>query len=246
MIASRLPDGTTNSEWLRARCGRVTASHMWRIMAQQKNGSPTAEWRNYMVDLLAERDTGDALDRYITADMQRGIDLEAAALAAYEDMTGAWVEPGYWVDAGDFGATPDAFVGAAGLVECKCPRSTTMTHLRYFEPGIGDRWRWQMIAQMAATGAEWCDLVIYDDRMRRGLELIVRRLTADECRDDMARMRVRVREFLDEMGVAAGTGPATTAAPPLSAPACPPAAGGDPFEIPARLDRRAAATQEVT
>ena len=208
MIYPRLPDGTLDPAWLAVRCGRVTASNVWRIMGEKKDGSPTAEWRSYMVTLLTERGTGSAVGNYTTAAMQWGIDHEADAIAAYEAETGLLVEPGYWIDAGDFGATPDGIVSGRiagnGLVECKCPLSTTVTRLRYFEADIPPEWRWQMVAQMAAAGAAWCDLVVHDPRFLRVSDrCIIRRLTAAECADDTERMRMKVREFAAEMAAVA-------------------------------------------
>lgn len=187
-------------EWYAARCGRVTASQVWRIMERTRSGQPTAERRSYMIELLTELDTGEVVSRPVTAAIAWGIETEAAALAAYEVATGEILEPGGWVDAGDFGATPDAFTTfSPGLVEAKCPISTTVTRLRYFDLDIPAAWRWQMIAQIAATGREWCDLAIYDPRMVHADALIVRRIYRADVEDDIAAMRAAVREFLAEM-----------------------------------------------
>lgn len=158
MITQRTP------EWYVARRGKPTASQAWRIMATKKNGEPTAERITYMVELLAERLTNSVADRYTTGDMQRGIDLEDAAIRAYEAETGFITEPGYWIDCGVWGCTPDAFVESTGLLSVKCPRTTTIVRQRYFDHEMPHEYYWQAMAEMAASDREWCDLLRYDDR----------------------------------------------------------------------------------
>jgi hypothetical protein len=209
MTPQRLADGTLNPDWLAARCGRITASQMWRVVGRKKTGEPTSEWQSYMVELLSEQSTGDAVGRYVTAAMQHGIDTEPAAIAAYEDVTGTIVEPCGLLDAGNYLATPDGVViGDGGLVECKCPLTTTVTRLRYFDRAIPAAWRWQMIAQIAAADAPWCDLVLYDDRIRRARDRItIVRLTAEEVAADIEQMHEAIAEFLAELERRLSVGP---------------------------------------
>lgn len=58
------------------------------------------------------------------------------------------------------GASPDGLVGDDGLVEVKCPQSTT--HLRFFLYNeIKPEYHAQMQFQMACTGRKWCHFISY-------------------------------------------------------------------------------------
>lgn len=160
--------------------------------------SPSAERVSYMVELLTEVLTGSVADHFTTADMQRGIDLEDAAIRAYEAHTGQITEPGVWIDCGTWGCTPDAFVDGVGLVSIKCPRSTTIIRQRFFEPEIPPEYYWQAVAEMAATGRQWCDLVRYDDRFIRPADrLWLHRIERNDA--DVGRYLHQVAEFVAEM-----------------------------------------------
>jgi YqaJ-like viral recombinase domain len=213
-------------EWYAARCGKPTASQAWRIMAVKKNGEPSSERVTYMIELLAERLTGTVADHYTTRDMQRGIDIEDEAIRAYEAETGLLTEPGYWIDIGTWGGTPDAFVDVDGLVSVKCPRSTTIVRQRYFDTETPPEYYWQAQAEMTLTNRKWCDLVRYDDRFTQPSDQlwIVR---IDRNDGECASLQNEICRFLDELD-AFVPGPASASprgpgagrdAPALSAPA---------------------------
>jgi predicted LPLAT superfamily acyltransferase len=55
----------------------------------------------------------------------------------------------------------------------------------------------QMLVEMACTGRQWCDLVSFDPRLPRELELFVKRLHRDDVR--IAEIEAKVEEFLEEI-----------------------------------------------
>lgn len=189
--------------------GEVISSHLTeeaaeRAAATKKNVAlgaavvqtftPTAERIAYMVELAAERLTGSTADHYTTTDMQRGIDLEPAAIRAYEAATGLITTSGYWIECGTWGCTPDAFVESDGLLSIKCPRSTTIVRQRWFDDEMPAEYYWQAMAEMVATGRKWCDLARYDDRFLRYEDRLWIERIPYNCKDG-ARLVAEINAF---------------------------------------------------
>jgi hypothetical protein len=88
-------------------------------------------------------------------------------------------------------------VGADGLAEFKCPKTTT--HLQYLVDGVvPDEYRPQMYWQMACCGREWCDFVSHDPRMKdESLQTMIVRLPRDNA--IIATMEAEVLVFLAEV-----------------------------------------------
>jgi hypothetical protein len=108
------------------------------------------------------------------------LDFEEEARELYAAVKGVELMPGGFVPHRSiawFGASPDAFVGHDGLLETKCPRTTT--HIDYMLAGVvPDFYKPQMLAQLACTGRKWCDFASYDPRIQDPKRrLFVRRFT---------------------------------------------------------------------
>jgi hypothetical protein len=87
-------------------------------------------------------------------------------------------------------------VGLEGLVEVKCPN--TSTHLETLAAGeIPAKYLPQMHWQMACTGRAWCDFVSFDPRLPEPLRLFIRRLDRDA--DAITNLEAEVRAFLQEL-----------------------------------------------
>lgn len=187
------------AEWLQARIGKVTASNMWKIAKQTKAG-PSAYRRSYMVELIAEKLTGQSADSYLSQSMQWGIETEPKARAAYEKRTGEIVETVGFVDhqiIPSAGCSPDGFVGDDGLIEIKCPE--TRTHIGYIldRTTIDEKYVVQVQWQMACTGRKWCDFMSYDPRLPLSCSSFIVRVQRD---DKMIKGLEKLAiEFLDEM-----------------------------------------------
>lgn len=179
-------------EWFQARLGCLTASRANDACA----GESTATYQNYLWQLVAERETQKVEDSYTNADMERGTELEPIARAAYEAHTGHFVtQTGFWLHPTIpfFGASPDGLVGDQGLIEIKCPR--TSTHLRYLSEGkVPTKYKRQMMCQLACTGREWVDFVSYDDRVRESKRLFTLRFQPKES--EMQEMLESIQKFL--------------------------------------------------
>lgn len=192
-------------EWFAARLGRVTASRVADIIAKTKTGYSTSR-ENYLAELALERLTGSRQEGFTSAAMEWGTETEPLARAAYEAHTGEIVEEVGLIlhpTIDDAGASPDGLVGSNGLLELKCPNSTThIQTLRTKKPAT--KYITQMMWQMACTGRQWCDFVSFDPRMPEGLRFFVTRVDRDdkmiaELESEVSRFLVEVSEMVSEL-----------------------------------------------
>lgn len=192
-----------SSAWLEARCGKVTASGVSDALSFLKSasrkGEETQARKNYRAKLVAEILTARAQDNFQSDAMQWGIDNEDFARAAYEIATGVEVEQIGFVlhpQIDRAGASPDGLISTDGLLEIKCPNTTT--HLDYLLADVVPvAYQPQMLWQMACTGREWCDFASYDPRLPEHLQLFVKRMPRDAKR--IAEMEAGVIQFLSEV-----------------------------------------------
>ena len=189
-----MPQGSL--EWLAARAGKVTASRINDVMAAKS----TAAYRDYRAQIVAEILTGQPQESGFTnAAMQWGTEQEKFARAEYEmfcawtvDEVGLVIHP--TIEQG--AASPDGLVSTDGLVEIKCPK--TSTHLQTLVDKKQPRqYENQMLWQMACTGRQWCDFVSYDPRLPDDLQLFVHRFDRDQERIDA--IEEAVKQFLTEV-----------------------------------------------
>ena len=188
-----------SDEWRLARAGRFTASRAADAFATTKSGEAAAA-RDYRMQLAVERITGEPQDMdYVSKDMQRGIDLEPYAIQAYEGVTGRLVRRVGFVllDGAMVGASPDGLVeDGAGVVEIKCPKSTT--HTGYLREGtFPPEYVPQGKHLIRVTGAQWCDFVSFDDRMPVGLQIMIARMTMTP--GEVSAYDLRVIKFMESV-----------------------------------------------
>lgn len=180
------------------RAGKVTASRVADVLSKVKSGE-SAGRKNLKMDLVAERLTGKPTDSFTNSAMQWGTEQEPFARIAYEAYRNLFVEQIPFMDHPTiewFGCSPDGLVGEDGLIEIKCPSTTT--HIEYLQEGKPpSKYIPQMMAQMACTGRKWCDFASFDPRMPEELQLFVVRLNRDDAY--IQEMEAEVKKFLDEV-----------------------------------------------
>lgn len=185
------PQGS--EDWLRARCGVITASRfadarkkLTRASGDRKAGDAHSDAIKYAWLIAVETIAREPLDdTYVTYAMQRGRELEPRARAVYEARTGAWVEEVSLVLTDDerFGYSADGFRDDDGLVEIKCPMACDKlgqvwanpeeAHLEYIDQINGGLW---------ITGRKYCDLIVYCPWLAPvGKDLFVKRIQRDEA-----------------------------------------------------------------
>lgn len=150
------------SDWHEARCGVVTASRFSDVLMKPT----TAGYMNYRAEIIAERLTGKPAESYQSKEMQWGILQEENARRVYELVNDIQVDQVGLIKHADIeaGASPDGLVGDRGLIEIKCPNTSThiKTLLARKHPA---QYEAQMQGQMWITNRDWCDFVSYDPRL---------------------------------------------------------------------------------
>jgi putative phage-type endonuclease len=184
--------------WHQMRLGKVTASRVADLLAKTKTG-PSASRGNYLIELALQRVTKTIEESYTNAAMEWGTQTEPQARVAYEVKTGNFVDQVAFIDhptIAGFGCSPDGIVGSDGLIEIKCPNSAThWSYIKANEPP--NKYFIQMQAQMAVTGAKWCDFVSFDPRMPERSQLLVVRVMRDP--EYILYMEAEISSFLKEV-----------------------------------------------
>ena len=168
-----------SEEWFQARLGKVTASRVADVLAKIKSGE-SASRRNYKIQLVSERLTGEKQESYINQAMQDGIDREVFARDRYVQQFGEVEEVGFVNHPTlEAGASPDGMVGDDGLLEIKCPMGTTHTETLMTQE-VPSKYIPQIQFQLRCTGRKWCDFVSYNPMFPEHLQVFVKRVEADE------------------------------------------------------------------
>ena len=186
------------TEWHTARVGKVTASRVADVIAKTKSGYGASR-ANLMADLICERLTGQPASTFTNAHMEWGTEQEPHARAAYSARTGEVVEEVGFIDhprIANSGASPDGLVGDDGLVEFKCPATSTMLDT-LLAGEVPSKYIPQMQWQMACTGRKWCDFCSYDPRLPEHLRMFVKRVERDD--DYIKMLEGEVTVFLAEL-----------------------------------------------
>jgi len=186
-------------EWVLVRLGRLTGSRARDMRARRPEREAVSRWK-LRKQLVQERLTGLlAVNGYENAAMRRGVDLEPAAIRAYEAQTGCVVRrTGFLAD--DelmIGCSVDGDVDDfEGIVEVKC--QAVWTHI---DALIGGRVPATHLPQIThnlwVSGASWCDFVSFDDRFGSPMRIAIRRV--NRCDVDIVNYAGAARVFLAEV-----------------------------------------------
>lgn len=189
--------------WFADRLGKVTASRLADVLAKTKTGY-SASRNNYMTQLVLETITQSRAESYTNLAMAWGTEQEPFARAAYEAKTGQMVEEVGFLPHPTIalaGASPDGLVGDDGMVEIKCPSTSTalecwLTQSQGGNP-VDGKYFAQMQWQMRCADRSWCDYVVFDPRMPAKAQLFVTRVERDE--EWLKNAEEEVNKFLAEM-----------------------------------------------
>jgi len=177
-----------SEEWKTLRLGKITASRVSQVMGKSR--------QNFLAIIAAERISKQA-ESFTNAAMQWGIDTEPFAREAYEARNGVKVvQVGFCLHPTikDAGASPDGLVGDDGLIEIKCPN--TSTHVgTLIDQKAPTKYIPQIQFQLACTGRQWCDFVSFDPRIEQSFFQI--RVERDN--EYIEKIEKEVSEFLEEV-----------------------------------------------
>ena len=190
-------------EWKLLRCGKVTASRIPDVMNFLKNGKEGGDRAKYKIQIVTEMLTGVPYEYALdTAAMRWGREQEPFARFAYAKYRGCTVDQiafAYHPTIELAGASPDGLVGKNGLVEIKCPMSST--HVQYvLADVVPDDYRYQIIWQLACMPErEWVDFISFDPRTKDNLRLFIKRLHRDkQVEEEIKTITAGVELFLGE------------------------------------------------
>lgn len=179
-----------SEEWFQARLGKVTASCFSDVL------NKGAGRKTYMLRLAAERLTGLPQSTYSNSAMEWGQETEAEARAYYEQINSIVVPQVGFVELDDWiGCSPDGLVDRDGLLELKCPNSTT--HLQtILDDKMQTKYKPQVQGQMWVCDRKWCDYVSFDPRME-DRPFFCKRIERDD--DYIADLEKAVNQFVDQL-----------------------------------------------
>ena len=188
------------AEWHQLHLGRATASHAADILNFTLKGDEGSKRRDYRAQKVAEILTGQLQSEgYVSPEMQWGIDHEGDARRAYALGKGLFVEQiGFVIGNNDrTGCSPDGLVGRDGLLEVKCPK--TSTHLKWmFDARIPDEYLPQCrFALMVCQDRQWVDFVSYDPRLPLRYRMFTVRLMREDA--ECPAMMAAADRFLEDV-----------------------------------------------
>lgn len=152
-------------DWFRMRLGKPTASQITNVVTAQGKATASEARSKYLAELVLERITGKVREIFVTAAMQRGVELEPRARAWYEIETGRDVRKVGFVERDDFtgmfGCSPDGMCEDRGLeLKALLPQNHIACLLSGKTPA---EYVQQCQFSMFVTGVPRWDLVLFTD-----------------------------------------------------------------------------------
>lgn len=191
-----------SAEWFRARTGIATCSRLDAIMSSgRKAGEPGSGYFALLDQKAWEVVAQTITPSQSTFAMQRGVELEAVAIERYEAHTGRLTyKPGLLLHPAieRFAGTPDALTydEPKRSIQVKVPFSVDKVVRMRAERDVSEYFA-QVQGEMLVSGADVCDLVVYDDRLPQPYDLTVIEVPAD--RAYQAQILERVQRFLADL-----------------------------------------------
>lgn len=182
--------GTT--EWFQVRAGMPTASEFSTVLAKGKGGDDSKTRRTYLYKLAGEIITGEPMESFTNAHMERGKAMEDEARNLYAFMQDADLTRVGFVKNGAKGCSPDSLIGDKGMLEIK----TKLPHLLIdvlFKDEFPPDHKAQCQGGLWVAEREWIDIAIYWPK----LPLFVKRAYRDD--GYIATMAGAVAAFNDEL-----------------------------------------------
>ena len=152
-----------SDEWLALRYGWTTASRFKDVMAKGQGKTR----KSYMYQLSAEAISDMRQESFTNEYMEWGTETEPQARDTYEFVSGNTVEQVTFIRLGGnmkIGCSPDGLVGDDGMVEFKCPKTTTQIET-YLSGKMPSGHKAQVQGQLWISGRQWTDFISFDPRI---------------------------------------------------------------------------------
>ena len=187
-----------SDDWLKARCGLLTASEMKKIITPTLKVARNDEERKHLYELLAQRITNYVEPSYISDDMLRGQTDEVDARLIYSDKITPVSEVGFMTN--DFGGSvtigysPDGLVGKDGLIECKSRKQKYQIET-ILSRSVPKEYILQIQTGLMVSGRKWLDFISYCG----GLPMVIMRVYPDaKIQDAILEAAITFEEQLQE------------------------------------------------
>lgn len=166
-----------SDEWLKMRCGLLTASEMKLILTPTLKVANNDKTRAHAYELAFQRITGFVEPQYVSDAMLRGQEDEYYARHEYEQHFAKVDQVGFVTNSRwgfTIGYSPDGLVGESGLIECKS-RAGKYQVQTIASDEVPEEYTLQLQTALLVTGREWIDFISYCG----GLPMYVRRVEPD-------------------------------------------------------------------
>ena len=185
-------------EWLAMRLGKVTASRIKDVLANGRGNAPSKMAESYMMELVAERLTGESKPFFENDAMRWGTEKEEEARAVYSIKNSRFdIEEVAFIEYSEFiGVSPDGLVGDDGLIEIKCPNTTTQLK-RALSDNYSKDYKAQIQMQLWVSGRDWCDFVSFDPRLDCAAGYLEQRVYRDE--EFIEDMKAKTYQFVENI-----------------------------------------------
>jgi putative phage-type endonuclease len=187
-----------SAEWLALRLNKVTASMVSNVISKGRGNAPSKMAETYMIELIAEKLTGKSKPFFENDAMRWGTETEPQARSMYEVKNNfVPVREVAFVEHNEFiGVSPDGLIGDDGLLEIKCPNTTTQIKRALSDDYSAD-YKAQIQMQLWVTERKWCDFVSFDPRLDCSAGYLQQRVYRDE--EYIEEMKVKVYAFVKTM-----------------------------------------------
>lgn len=162
-------------EWLKARLGIPTASEFHTVMAVGPKGGKAVTRVAYLNKLVGEILTGEPMQSFQNADMERGKLMEDEARDLYSFTRDVELRRVGFVRAYDRGASPDSLIGEDGGLEIK----SAAPHIqvgRLLADKLPPEHEAQVQGNIWVCEREWWDFVSYCPK----LPIFIKRVHRDD------------------------------------------------------------------
>ena len=185
-------------EWLQLRLGCVSASTIADVMAKGKSGE-SATRQKLKLRLAAERLTGQVQESFSSPAMDWGREQEQFAAMAFEAERGVFLDKTGWHPHPTIqwlGCSPDRLIDGDGLVEIKCPNSSTMVAWMA-DDKVPTEYIKQIQCQLWITARAEAFFCAYDPRLPKRKQLWIKEVERDV--NLIKTMEAEVITFLSEV-----------------------------------------------
>ncbi len=185
-------------EWLSLRLGKVTASRIKEVIANGRGNAPSKMAESYLMELVAEILTGESKPFFENDAMRWGTEKEEEARAVYSIKNSRFdIEEVAFIEHSEFiGVSPDGLVGDDGLIEIKCPNTTTQLK-RALSDNYSKDYKAQIQMQLWVSERAWCDFVSFDPRLSGKAGYLEQRVYRDD--EFIYDMKTKTYEFVGKM-----------------------------------------------